>query len=227
MARPVTRETLRDRIWQATDTERDPHISEAYLNDIISQEASELHGVLVQIDEDFFEKTNEFTAAGQEYYALPADWYKTKGVEREVTTDEWLPLERTTFRGRLAYQGSTGDACAYRHAGTRLYLYPRPTTGDYRIVYVPAAPELSDDEETVDGVNGFDDLIVWKCCVRVAIRKENPELEASFEKRYAEVLTRVTALASGPDLYENPVIADVESYGDTYPMRGVYARTPR
>jgi hypothetical protein len=226
MARNVSRETLRARIRQATNTEVDGDITVAYLNDLIDQESSELHAIIVQLDPDFFEKTQTFSGVGLDCQPLPSDWYKSKDVEYEASTDHWVPLRWIQYRERLTYQGATGPAVACRRAAGKLYLYPTPTSGNYRHIYTPTAPTFSDDEETIDGLNGFDDLLVWKCSIRVKMRKE--EDAAPFEARYNEMLARVTALASGPEQYENAVIQDVESYDlSDWPLRWGYSRPVR
>jgi hypothetical protein len=229
MGRTVTLLQLRTRIREATDTENDPHKGNDYLDDIINSEATELHGALVQIDEDIVnEKTQTIITTGTDTYQVASDHLRHKSLEYETASGYWEPLRLVSFKDRLCYQDTSGYAVAYRLVGAKLVLYPTPTTGQtYRHVYIPTQATLTQDTDTIDGLNGFDDLLVWKCSMRVALREGDTDQASNFKSLYDQTLQRITALAGQRAIYENAVIQDVEDYSDDAMYLRPYYRSPR
>src|SRR5574340_635695 len=75
----ATLDILRADVRQRTDTENDPHISDAELNRWLNSGYAELYDKLITMwGEDFFAavSANITTVSGQELYPLPADHYK-------------------------------------------------------------------------------------------------------------------------------------------------------
>jgi hypothetical protein len=61
-----------------------------------------------------------------------------------------------------------GSRKGYQLAGGRLRLLPVPTAAtNFVLTYVPACPVLVDDDDSFDGVNGWEDLVALGLALRM------------------------------------------------------------
>lgn len=119
------------------------------------------------------------TVASSASYALPSDHFILKAVETTVdgVGTGWLPLVRATVDDdrTVGSQTPVGGPSAYRLVGDSIELLPTP--GDVRTVrltYTPAAQVISSSLQTIDGIDGYEQVAVLKACILGRIREERP-----------------------------------------------------
>lgn len=217
MPREVTLAELREAARLLTDTDEDPHKTDAWIDTLINDARKEVHEIILRADPDFFEDEQTIlttgTAAGR--YPLPDDHHLTKGVEWLAYGGTYVPLGRVRFRDRLKYQrpgGGTGvNAEAYRLVAGNVELLPPPPAGQtYRHVYVPAAELLEEEGDTVDGREA--ELIKLRVAIHLAIREEADT--APLERAFDRELSRMIATVEDRAMNETTVIEDVEDFSD-------------
>jgi len=191
MSRNVSMGTLVTSCQREADAEGDPSIAPPEWKRWISQQYAALYSIVVNAGLRYFEATNIFAANGATSYSLPADHDEYIGVDRAVdlASDNWTELGEIMVQERNRYGGFTGDATGFAVVGQGVMLYPRPTTGTYRLVYVPQSPDISSlaDSSNVDVVTGDGEaLLVWGVAVRgIGKLRRDPSL-AMTERNMAE-----------------------------------------
>ena len=96
-------------------------------------------------------------------------------------------------------QAGSREWTQYRVRGNNIVFTPEPSWADtsgIRLLYVPVPDELSIDSDTMDGVSGWEDWIVYKCLIKFIGGKEEGDpaiwmqLLSSTEGRIDELLMR-------------------------------------
>lgn len=181
-----------------------------------------LHGLLVKADPDYFEGTQSAITTGLDRVALPGDYFETKRVDYQSSSTQHIKLKKITSRDILAYEGtSSSTATAYRIVGSYLVLYPTPPSGQtYRHLYIPAPEDLTDDDDEIDGRAGWEELLVLRVAMRMAMKSGDDitDIKAELEAE----LQRIIVQADQRNPFEGDVIADVEDYSDGAAMMRPY-----
>lgn len=163
-----------------TDTEWGIYINEGY---------KELHGLLATLSEDYYvadpvEFTLTSSAAGKK--AIAADFFKLLGVDKSLGGGRWQELNPFMFRERNRKGGietSRTTMLKYRLLGANLHFVPAElATGDFRYWYIPAAPDLDDDADEVDGVNGWEEYIVVDAAIKALAKEESSTTDLENRK---------------------------------------------
>jgi hypothetical protein len=230
MPRTIEMGTLRLRCQRRADLENDGHIVAAEWNALISEAWGELHSMVCEQGDRYFETSTTITADGSESYPEPCAVLSTVCVERVLDNGRVVPLLRIPVQHRDKWVGRVGDARKFELIDDRLHLYPKPTTGTYRWRYIPQAPELEAfaDDKKVDCVSA-DGLayLLWAVCVKAKSKSEsNVQLAMVERDRLAE---KVKFWASERVLTQSPIRTVVDSdedddadYDDA--LAGVYGR---
>lgn len=172
--------SLRLQARQRADIENNNFISDAELNNYISQSYKELVDKLISAyGNDYFFATNyQFVLTGSSSYLLPdgtpsfldannnqaQKFYKLLGVDLQYSASPtgWVTLRRYEFIDRNKY-GFPNTAInwngysnlRYRLEGNSLYLVPAPTAGQSaRIWYIPAPTSLQFNLPSVVALSG-------------------------------------------------------------------------
>lgn len=130
---------------------------------------------------------------------LPAEAFAVYGLD--LTVDgALLNVPPMSFAERNDYQSGTtktGVPAGFHimNAGTEstttvaagsLILSPAPDSAySYRLWYLPAWADLSDDTHVFNGLGGSDQYVIWDVCVKVAMRTndaKNQEATATRER---------------------------------------------
>lgn len=192
MARSFTLAQLRTKVRERADIENSTFIDDTELNGYISASYARLHELLVQSGIAYFESEQTITTvAGTASYALPAAYYATIGVDFQRSTGQYLPLRRIMVQERNMFPASAADrSFAYRIVGSNVVLYPTPSAVQtYRHLYVPIATNLSADGDTVDGIAGWEELII-NDAARKCLAKEESDTSA-IEREIARDEARI------------------------------------
>jgi len=155
VARVVTLLNLRTWARQLSDTENDDSITDAELTALANRHYPEVYDLLIEAGppEFFSSSTTVSVTTGTIAYALQADFRALLGVYVHESTDERRPLMPMP-------EGSRGQ-------------YKAPTQSvTVTLEYLPAAGTLSANGDTVDGVSGWEELIVARMSRDVMVKLE-------------------------------------------------------
>lgn len=119
--------------------------------------------------------THDISTTSGTAYALDTDNYKVLVIHYQVDTDNWLKLQPINVEDLTHYLNSSGQyATRYLLAGDdQVHLLPAPPAGQtYRVWYCPSPAKLTQDTDTIDGVCGWEMLIVYDVAIKARIREK-------------------------------------------------------
>jgi len=225
----TTLAALRNRAKRRADMLNSKFVSDAEWNQYISDSYAELYDLLVSKFEDYYiADPLIFSITGSNYtYALPADFYKLKGVDKSLSgAGDWYTLRPFMFEDRNARRTATRfrglyPAIRYKILGEELFLSPDDqATGTYRMWYVPRYTALTSDASTVDGVNGWEVYIETDAAIK-ALQKEESDVSVLMAMK-AALIKRIEDMAANRDVGEPDRVTDVSLNNfdsDFYPWR--------
>jgi hypothetical protein len=143
--------------------------------------------------------------SGTATYSLASTFYQLLSVRLEWASGEYEELQPAAVRQRTAYENTLvpwqfGSIKAYRLRGSQtasaqtMEFFPTPTTTvTARYRYIPALTLLADDDDTFDGVNGWEKLVALKAAMEYRTIAEKPL--GPLPQLYQECLLRIQGLA--------------------------------
>jgi hypothetical protein len=160
MARPVSLLQLRTRLEQRADIQNDQSVSLEEKNDLINEAITDLTDELVSsAPPDYFLTTATITTAADVLeYNVPDDFYKARSVQLDVGNQRRRGLSTMQPDMRIVLGPPDGEYTVY-------------------LEYIPTLPVLVDDADTIDGVNGWEELVVLTAALKVYAKKR---LDPSF-----------------------------------------------
>lgn len=201
MARTYTVTQLITAIQALGEYENDPNITTAWLTTAISSSYAELYETLVNSGLAYFRSTATPSYSSSTGLAsLPADFYADVGVWWEKDSTNRLPLKKISVRDAWKVKKTAGRAAYfYEIVGSNIQFYPPPPAGQtYTLIYIPAPADLTSGAQTVDGVAGWEELIVVDVAIKAGIRQETDT--SVLERRKAELLGRITTMAQNREI---------------------------
>lgn len=159
----VNRADLRLRAKRRADLEGSNFVSDEEWNDYLREGAAELHGIIVDLNEDYLLKSKEISlTANTDSYVLPDDFLKLRGVDLLETSGGNIKytLLEYSFRDRNQYQIISqfvdwGEGFRYHVEGNAIKFTPVPSGSDtVNLHYIQDAPELENDKSTLPLVYG-------------------------------------------------------------------------
>lgn len=181
MSYPVQLSDLRSRIRLLADAENTSGtgwVGNANLLPHINAAVAKYHNKVVKAVPELYLASETINPDGATAsWNLPADWYATFGVEEEAADGKsHRELVRATWDERNHWDtgGGTHRGEAYIVFGSKLYILPMPqtTSGLYTHWYITHAPQLANDSDTVEGHNGWEELIVLYTVMALRIKQE-------------------------------------------------------
>lgn len=194
---------VRDRIRQRTGNEHDDDfLTNTELNGLINLKYKELYGLLTRHGLLRAETTLPIVATGAATYALPTDHWGTLAVFRD---DGLSPVYLTRHDHRTRTSTSrTGPASTYRVVGSNIEFDPRPSNGNYVLVYIPVPANLVGDADVLDSVLGWDEYVVVAASIAVATKDKLDTADLRFD--LAQLEQRIVDEAKAAELSENPTV---------------------
>lgn len=108
---------------------------------LITEYFGNLHSVSKEVGARYFETEVTLTLGN---LALPADHLSTIGVDYVLdSAGRRRELAELQLGERTYFSGLTGEAFVWSLVGSNLVLYPSPSTGTYKHVYVPQPTDFS------------------------------------------------------------------------------------
>lgn len=213
MARSVLVSALITRIRQAADIENDGHITDSEILGLINSYYPWFYDILVEnAPPDYFNTAVTFTTvANTESYSIAStvaplgDFYKIRGLYVMDNDGRKRPIRPVQNNELFMYRAPT-------QSGVTIYLE-----------YIPACPVISSDQDPVDGVNGWEELIVQRCAA--VCRRKRDEDESPHLRECAELEARIRKMDSRDDGEPSRVVRRryIETYpytNNTYDIRG-------
>jgi len=214
MASPVQLQQLLLRVRQETDTENElVRHPDTTLTDFINRGIKQLHTLMIRCDgQGYFEFDTTFNSVpGQEMYPIASGAMQvTKmwtfwpdpvtGVERVLRGYE--PTETDGMRPNMTFDGISVHLPVWRIVGSNISL--RPTQNlvwpfYYRSKGIPL--QLVNPTDSIDGVSGHDDFVVFWASRRVFMKDGRTDLigaaTADLQAVQAAIETTVRALNRG------------------------------
>lgn len=188
----------------------------------INASAAWLYGILVTKFEDYNVSTATITTDGiNDRFALPLDFLKLRGVDLQApgTPSGWVSLKPFQFaeRNRAAVPWPSmyltlAQHVRYRLNGLNLWLTPKPPGGQQvRLHYTPQILDMEDDADALDGVNGWEQLVVLDAARKALVKEESDT--SSVEREIAVLVKRIEDESQNRDAGEPPTVADVQRGG--------------
>lgn len=154
-------------------------------------------------------------------------FYKALGVSLLInagTPSQYITLkpfmfgERDTLtRPGVAIRGRAG--LRYRINGNGLWLRPFPMSGQTLVIhYVPRMTPLVDDEDTVDGISGWEEYVVVDAAIK-AMQKEESDVSVLMAQKQA-LIARIESAADSRDAGMPARVVDVRR-DNNYGMGGL------
>ncbi len=180
MSRILTLTTLIARCKQRSDKEQDGQIG-SYATDewesLISEAYGEMYMLVAEQGSRYFETEASITITGATSYALPSDHLATLAIDRVIDAAgrrdplvEIMPQERTSVIGQ------TGDAECFALVGSNVELYPVPSSGTYKHIYIPQPTDLSSSSgsTSVDLINVHGQaFVIWSVKLKALDKSES------------------------------------------------------
>jgi hypothetical protein len=187
MARSVALSTLVTRAQRRVpDGESDDSIVTAEWKSRISEAYAELHAMLRPAR--YFETEATITATGASGYALPSDHRQTITVDFLYSSNQRRPLGLITAAERARFAGYTGEAYRYAIEGSNIVLYPTPSSGTYKHLYIPQPTDYSSssDATSVDVIDEWGEkFIIYAAAVMALDERESDATRAIQEREMA------------------------------------------
>lgn len=212
----VTLSAIRDQVRQRADMVNSQFVTDDELDTYINGSYFELYDLLVQKygDNYFVAAAYEITTDGSETYDLPDDFYKLLGVDLQTSdsADSRITLKPFNFAERNRYgtnvQSILGEVnFRYRLNGNSLWLTPTPDSGQTIILwYVPVMTRLEDDDDTMNGVSGWEEYVVVDAVIK-AKTKEESDVSVELAQK-AALVARIESAAENRDAGSPATVTD-------------------
>lgn len=227
-SRPLS--AMREEAYQRADTDgaldRHPRDQvDRYLN----QGGAAFFDILIAARGPEFLQASPYTittTADTSSYDLPAAFYLLVGVRFDG--EGAYPLVRFGSHEEAALRDSTLPTTSrpthYQvrrtSAGTSsLVVLPEHDAGlTIKVDYVPCWTDLVDDDDTVDGINGWEEYMVTYAALRMAQRDDEMGLADRLERELQGIKARIQGVSQKRDMHEARRVKDV---------RGLKGRTRR
>lgn len=213
MSKRVKLSDLRSRVREISDTEnKTARVANALLDVLINQGGRELHDFLVAAyGADYFRQRREFdTVSGQEGYPLPDNFLQNLSVAVKISADQWYTLARMEPD---EYYDVVHNRAWSRWSDVRyiiwgsesqdkgLWFSPIPNAVyTIRQQYIPAYTELSNVDDELDGINGWEKYVEIYAARELAIRDGNADGTVNLlGARLEEMKDRLRRIASQRD----------------------------
>lgn len=176
MARLVTLAELTADLEQRADIEADQQFGAAEKQRLLNQAIAKYWDLLVRgAPPDYFlTKTSFQTGPDTLEYPLPPDFYKLRRCQVDESNGRRRSLDNMQPDDRIILQAPVDAQTVH-------------------LEYIPAAPILVDPTDTLDGVNGWEEVIVLEACIK-AYRKKNLDPSALAAELQDE-RARITKMA--------------------------------
>ncbi len=223
MARNVTLEELRDRVRRQADVRSTIRWTDPIINDLINEAVAELQDLILEVNDSYllsFDQPN--IVSGTASVALPADFYKLKGVDVLDSNGNWKTLERFNFQDRHLVESpiTSRTSLMYTVQGTNLVFHAEPgwsQASGITIWYWYVLADLVNDADVLDGQNGWDKYIVYKVALEIMVADEQDV--TALAALFGLLQQRIRKAARARDRANPPVMRNVYPWARRFRRR--------
>lgn len=210
---------MKTQVRQRADMEKSTFIKDDELKNYINGSYAELYDILVSRFEDYYSQVSPFTLTSvSNSQSVPADLYKVRGVDFQLTSTDWVTLRRWNFDERNRIARTTTRALRgiadrqYRVMGKNLTILPvDKAPGNYQLWYIPRFTPLNLDTDVLGDVLDFAEYIIVDAAIKCLIKEESDTSVLLAIKQ--GLIARIQAMASNRDTQPER-ISDVSGYVD-------------
>jgi hypothetical protein len=191
----ITLASLRAKVLRLGDYAGSEVMSDAFVDESINQGLAELVDLVGDVFQDHFLTTATVnTVAGTQTVNLPASFYDLRALDREVSTEQHVPMRRIQLLQATRYGGRGVPRAYMLHGGTApgtIRLFPIPdAVYTLRVTFDPLFTELSADADTFDFRNGWEEYVIHAALLRLDLKDEKPVSErmAMIERAKARIV---------------------------------------
>lgn len=196
-------------------------IDETELRAMVNRSVGRWHGILARAVPERYEAEAAIDPQDPASLILPEDYFATLAVEYEEQGYRY-DIHRAMFAERNRYQSISPNehAIAYRISANRLILLPETSTGNYFHLYVTLPPLLVNDSDTIDGVNGWEEWIIFDVAIKMVLKEESDPSPLILERN--KIQFEMDAAAEERE-YANPSrVADSRHTDEKYTSDNYY-----
>jgi hypothetical protein len=210
----VTLAQFRERARERADMENSKFVSDAELNRYVNASIQELYDLLIASrGENYYIDSDSFTTTNTDTYALPSDFLKLMGVDLVTSANKAYTLRAFNWsernRYREPYYINDNANIMYQIRGSNIVLTPQPATGKIiKVWYIPRAAILVSDNDSYDGINGWEEYVVIDAAIKMRVKEESPIDELLIAKQ--DMKSRVMSASSARDSSEPARVSDVD-----------------
>jgi flagellar biosynthesis/type III secretory pathway chaperone len=214
---------LRTLARQRADMENSQTVTDAELTNYINDSYGELYDLLVSEFEDYYlASPSTFTiASGANTSALPADFYKLRGLDFQLSAGEWVTVRQFNFASRnqrsnlVSRLSREARGIAYRVMGQYIRLEPAAdAAGTYQLWYVPRFTRLTGDSDTMGDVLDFAEYVIIDAAIKMLIKEESDIQPLVLQKQ--AMVQRVQTMAKNRSVDSPERIADTSAEYTSY-----------
>lgn len=223
----ITLLQLREQSRQRADMQNSEFITDSELTNYINSSIAELTDLLISCYEnDYNISTYSFTTtANVNSYALPADFYKLRGVDTKLLNGsaDWYSLRPFNFNERNRNQDwawglMSGPGVRYRLLGGNLYFSPAPDSAfQCKLWYTPVATKLAADADTLNDLNQYAEYVITDAAIKM-LQKEESDVSVLVMQKSA-LVKRIQEMASNRDSGQPESISDIYAENDDHWFR--------
>jgi hypothetical protein len=212
----ITLLQLRTQARQRANMENSTFVTDGEFNTYINLSISELYDMLCsKSDADYNISSSTFTTVtNQDSYNLPVDFYRLRGVDLLIDPLRPVPLKRFEFAERNSIDPQFYGVVdiRYRLRGDKLTFTPTELMGgqSMRIWYIPLPTQLSADNHTLNGYNGWEELVIVKTAIKALVKEEQDTSQLTYE--YEQLKLRLEQAMDSRDSASPSRITDNERY---------------
>lgn len=198
MARTVTIGELKTRCRYRADMESTDFISDTELLSYINEAYCSLYDTLVSVFQNYYSASTTFSvSSATNSYALPADFYKLIGIDQ---------VSGSTYTTIFPYNEMERNST--------LSVTSAIPTATVRMRYIPTPTVFTSDAQTIDGVAGWEALLVTDVAIMMLDKEETDT--STLERRRQREYARVLQMAQNRDVTIPGTVTDVTAYDNGY-----------
>lgn len=165
--------------------------------DLLNECYPALYDILVKAYENYYVGPDyEFSIGANTFtYDLPEDFYKIVGVDYKVGQDQWITLRNFNESSR----------------NSTLTAQNLPT-GTIRLRYIPAPAVFSSLTDEIDGVSGWDALLVTEMAIAMLTSEESST--STLERLKASQMRRIVESSQNRDTGMPATVSDSYAIND-------------